>query len=305
MASRTKFSDQELAELNQIESVFDESVSAYVANKNRGGRSNQAGNKYENFYAIGQIAKLIQAYLTNGEQTTIKTQHLGFVDDIVIQYQEKHNQDHFQLKDTPSVTWGRGFKSLADDFEKQKTLNDSQGVLDTQLSLVCSNSNNADKLNESIPSSIKDFSQAVFFPSAEQINQLLQIFPDFKESLEAICVNHDPDKLEALSRAILVEWYDSTGQHTIGDIISQLSQRPFSYLRTQEAQIDRQLAIIVEHIQGFSYSLKSGFFFWNYQDNLETGVIPYPVMSTEFNNLQQRIIEQRPTTFDELEAFLS
>ena len=74
---------------------------------------------------------------------------------------------------------------------------------------------------------------------------------------------------------------------------------------TQDVQPDPKFVNIIKQIQGFSYSVKNGYFIWTYQGNLEVGMMPYPVMSAKFNDFQQRIIDQRPTTFDELEAFLS
>lgn len=290
------------SELDEISSTFDLEIKNYLAHKLRGGNANQAGNNYENFFAVACISRLIKINSNNRGFIRIQAQCFGFVDDLLIEHQ--HNKEHFQLKNSKNVSWGTGLKSISEDFCMQKKLNDCRDIKSTKLNLVCSDNTNFNKLVSSMPHTIKNFSQVIFFPNVDSLSHLRRAFPDFNDNLTAICVNDSPDKLEALSIAILGLWVNCQ-DYELNEMVDKLKQLKFSFLKTTADGLDVEFIEILERIDRFRYSISNGFFCWDYHCNLEEGIIPYPIESSEFEAIQQRITTQNPSTFEELEEFLT
>jgi hypothetical protein len=256
-----------------------------------------------------KLAKLFHLLFDNTQQDIeIHAQAPAFVDDLVIVAKSDSKQHHFQLKNTDAVQWGNGFKSISDDFYKQKLLNDDAGIEQTRTDLVCSDKTKVDKLKQAIPSSIADFSDAVFFPEVQTVNQLLFLHEEFRNCIKAICFSDESDKLEALAVIILGHWRDKqTTVYSVKALLAELRNRFPNHLAKMDIAMELlpEVQAILSKITYFAYYLENGYFSWSYKDGLDSGALLYPIGSQAFNNFQQAIIKQKPSNFSELEGLLS
>ncbi|MDO4462529.1 MAG: hypothetical protein Q4C30_08565, partial [Bacteroidia bacterium] len=147
-----------------------EEMKKYISNKHTGGKNNQKGNLYEDFYAIYQIAYLLKEYANNLTRVSFETQTDNFVDDLLIK--QPNINIYYQLKNTRSITWGdtehKG--DIAFDFAQQiyECIERDEFF---RLNLIHSANNST--IATSIPIKIKDYSDTIFFPYNEDINQLV------------------------------------------------------------------------------------------------------------------------------------
>lgn len=292
----------------QIEKLFGSDVLEYFKNKQTGGENNQKGGRYENLFAVMKLAKLFYLLFDNTQQDIeIHPQAPAFVDDLVIVAKSDSKQHHFQFKDKKTVYWGKCSKSLKDDFHKQKLLNDSVGIEQTRTDLVCSDETQVKNLKKKIPSIIADFSDVMFFPKVQTVNQLLFLHEEFRSCIKAICFSDESDKLEALAKIILGHWCDK--QTTVCSVKALLAELR-NYFPNHLAKIDIAMELLYEvqailsKITYFAYYLEKGYFSWSYKDGLDSGVLLYPVDSQAFNDFQQAIMKQKPSDFSELEGLL-
>lgn len=94
--------------IEQIRELFDDKVVQYLSNKNRGGTSNAKGNTYENFFAVYQLTLLSRIVIEDNKEVIFSSQITAFVDDLIIDCKHDSTLRHYQLKNSPSVTWGEG-----------------------------------------------------------------------------------------------------------------------------------------------------------------------------------------------------
>jgi hypothetical protein len=79
----------------------------YLKNKNKGGKSNAKGNRYENYYAVFQIALLLNSYRERLDDVCLATQlSNAFVDDLLIGA-ENSNKTYHQIKDVKDLSWNK------------------------------------------------------------------------------------------------------------------------------------------------------------------------------------------------------
>jgi len=291
-----------------IENLFGLEAKIYFKHKQTGGNANQKGSRYEDFFSVMQLAQLFRLLIQADDDQDIEiyAQAEAFVDDLLIVYKNHNSQHHFQLKTTPTVAWGEGLKSIGDDFCKQKMLNDQLGISKTHTFLVCANKKKAEILKQNRPIMIADFTDVVFFPEAETINQLLLTHSEFKALISCICLSDDSDKLEALAKLIFGHWGDKkTTLFSVKALLSSLQNTFPNYLAKTDvtAALLPEAERILANILHFSYNIERGYFSWHY-GHADSGTLPYPVDHKEFLAFQHKIISERPKQFDELEGIL-
>jgi hypothetical protein len=293
----------------QVETLFGSDALTYFKNKQKGGASNQNGSRYEDLFSIMKLANLFRLLVADKNQNLeIHAQAEGFVDDLLIADKSVSYHQYFQLKNTVNIDWGNGFKSISDDFHKQKLLDDDIGIKTTRVFLVCSNQPKVNLLKEKIPAHISDFSNVIFFPNSETVNQLILSHDEFRQSIANICFSTDTDKIEALAKIILGHWSDKkTTVFSVTALFFELQHHFPNYLADVGVIIELlpDAKIILSMIPYFEYVIENGYFSWDYCNGLDSGTLPYLLNSKEFNDFQQQIMTQQPTQFSELESLLS
>lgn len=294
----------------QIINLFGPETLKYFKRKQSGGTANQKGSRYEDFFSIMKLAELFSLFLMNNaveQDIKIQAQAEAFVDDLVISDELHSSQHHFQLKNTVTVEWGVGDKTISDDFSKQKQLNDKLGILVTHAALVCSDQTKVESLNQKMPDSIHKFAEVLFFPDADTLNQLILLLPAFKKGLENICFAKDSDKVQALATVILGHWGNrKTTIYSVKELLSELQNTFPNYLAVTSEMVDLlpEAKEIFANIKNFSYIIENGYLSWEYAGGLDSGTIPYPVNSGEFSSFQRTVIAKHPRQFSELEGIL-
>jgi hypothetical protein len=229
-------------ESEQIEQLFGNDVLQYLTRKNLGGVSNEKGNTYENFFAIYRLALLSQEVIENNRNIIFYSQILAFIDDLIIDYDDNTPRQHYQLKNSTTVKWGSGLKSIADDFSKQYELNQVNSI-ESLLHLVVSDSSLKTKLDNDLPDHICNYSRIVHFPYQSNIVKLIAQKPDLYKAIKYLCAfsKPDPDKIECVATVLLGAWIsiDKSGV-PVKEILETAQKCQPSYIRSfgQQTQIN-------------------------------------------------------------------
>lgn len=292
----------------QIRQLFGSDVLSYLENKNRGGVSGEKGNTYENFFAVYQLALLSKEVIEDGREINFYSQIIAFVDDLIVVCQNNATFRHYQLKNSITVAWGEELKSIADDFSKQYILNQSMSR-ETKLHLVVSNQELRAKLDESMPAALKTYTQVLHFPYESSLVKVIARQPDFYEAIEYLCAfdNPAPDKIECVATVLLGAWVSNNKSGVcVIEILKKAQDSTPSFIRSfsQQWQLDPEVESILSKIEGLSYNLIRGFLHWEYGNGLDTGTLPYSLDTEKFKRFQELLKRNKPTSFEELEAFL-
>lgn len=292
----------------KIKELFGDSVLKYLIHKNRGGVSSAKGNTYENFFAVYQLALLAQDVIEEGKVIYIRSQTLAFVDDLVIDCQDETPSRHFQLKNSQNVTWGKGLRSISDDFQKQYELN--QAVSRTsELNLVVSSQELQAYLETTLPDMLRSFSQIIYFPFGPSLDRVIAQEVSFLRAMEYLCAfdKPEPDKIECVAKVLLGAWVASDKSNLSAmELLRKAQETTPSFIRSfgQNWTLDLDVEKILDRIELFSYNLAKGFFHWNFANGLFEGTLPYSVDSQEFRRFQERVRLNSPASFEEIEVLL-
>ncbi|MEQ8753275.1 MAG: hypothetical protein RID09_07120 [Coleofasciculus sp. G1-WW12-02] len=292
----------------QIQELFGNEVLDYLKNKNKGGMVNEKGNTYENFFAVYKISVLSKDVLEKEKQIVLASQIMAFVDDLIINDIQENIYQHYQLKNTASLRWGSGLRSIADDFAKQYNLNQAVSK-QSEMTLVVSKSQLRDRLANQIPQPVAEFSKVDYFYFAPSLPKVLQEEQEFSQAVAYLCAfdNPEPDKIECVASVILGAWLSSDKSNvSLREILEKSRQSQPSYIRyfgSQDVQIDPEVKKILAKIQWFTYSISKGFLQWQFANGLEEGTLPYSIETENFRRFQKRVKQNKPRTFDELEVY--
>lgn len=292
-----------------IAELFGQEVLRYVNRKNIGGASNERGHTYENFFAAYQLAQLAKEVIEAGTQISLSSQVKAFVDDLIVAYEDEARVKHYQLKNSSSVSWGSGLRSIADDFEKQYHLNEALSKI-SELHLVVSDPALQQNLAAAIPSTISSCSQVIHFPYDHSLAKVIANEPRFKQALTYLSAFEHPssDKIECVAGVLVGAWAScEKASIPLIEVLKTAQQYQPSFIRSfnsLEIQLDTDVAKILDSIQGFTYKLSKGFLHWEFQGGLERGTLPYSCETEKFKRFQELIKQNSPTSFEELEVFL-
>lgn len=292
----------------QIKQLFSDEILNYLKKKNEGGVSNEKGNTYENIFALYQIACLSKQVIEDGSEINFHSQVKSFIDDLIIDFTDTNSLQHYQLKNSQNIVWGKGFKSISGDFKNQYILNQSISKI-SQLYLVVSDEKLKNKLERNLPSEIKLYSQVIYFSYQPNFIKFVKENPDFREAIVYLSAfeNPDPDKMESVAIVLLGAWVSSNKNCvSLMDILKKAQGCTPSYIRSfaLEYQLDPELKNILNQVPNFSYNLTKGFLHWSYGDGLDEGTLPYSIDTERFQRFQDLIKKNCPTSFGQLEAFL-
>ncbi len=292
----------------QVESLFGSKAVEYLQRKNTGGTSSSKGIKYEDIFAVYQLALLSRCVIECDKEIYLSSQCFAFVDDLVIDCKNEIALRHYQLKNSSSVTWGEGEKSICDDFDKQYQLNKLISR-ESELLLVLSSEELKEKLSKEIPVNIQNYSKVIYFYYDDSLLKIIGKEPDFKRSIEYLCAfdNPAPDKLECVASVLLGAWISSNKSTAlVMDILRKAQQYIPSYIRCFQSnlQLDPEVERILSNIEDFTYEVTKGFLCWDFQNGLEEGILSYSLESDKFQKFQELLKKNCPNSFDELEVFL-
>lgn len=299
------------------ESLGDTWVS-YITNKKRGGNNGQKGTRFEDFFTAYKLAKELVKSLGNNRYhtTSFEQQSEAIVDDLVITYHLSHPSKviYYQCKNyqsqISSTFWTSGKHSLADDFAAQIHLCRLMKQDKALTALVVSTKEAADILKDNLPTSIADHTEVFCFPYCEgKINRLVLESTELRGLLMQLTRVAQPtdDELVNTFSALMCGIIRNTEQATCQELLAIAQSMSPHLIRLMPDQVaNLELAKGFEQqltdIRELTYSFDRGFFHWEALGM--SGVYPHHCLSEEFQHFQQKIIQYRPTTFDDLEKYL-
>lgn len=220
--------------IEQIRKLFDEEVLSYLTNKNRGGTNSTKGNTYENFFAVYQLALLSTIVIEDNKEVIFSSQIIAFVDDLIIDCKDNTTLRHYQLKNSPSVTWGEGLKSISDDFKKQYQLNQTISR-ESEINLVVSSTDLRANLEARLPAAIKNYSQVIYFSYQTSLVKVIEKEATFRQAIEYLCAfdNPAPDKIECVAAVLLGAWVSSDKTNiSLMEILKKAQESSPSFIRS-------------------------------------------------------------------------
>lgn len=289
-----------------IRKIFGNETLEYLKNKNKGGKANEKGNSYENFFTVYKLALLSKEVIEDGKEILLASQIMTFVDDLIINYVQDNYCQHYQAKNTSNLRWGTGLRSITEDFAKQYELNQSVSM-QSELTLVVSDFELRERLANNIPETIAEFSKVDYFYFASSLSKVLKEENKLRKAVEYLCAfdNPEPDKVECVASVLLGAWVSSDKSNiSVMELLEKARQFQPSYIRSfdnEEVQLTSEVKTILDQIDSFTYSISRGFLQWQFANGLEEGTLPYSCETENFRRFQERIKRTRPTTFEELE----
>lgn len=217
-----------------------------------------------------------------------------FVDDLVVQ---TARNDHFQLKNTSTLSWGNGNKGslLFDFYYEGRALS---GKVHS-LALVVSSQDRVRLLNDSRPDLLPENTKVTYFPDENLFGLLRGKHID--ADLRQICKSRDAhlDELKYLANVLLARWCDRNGACRTSEFLDPQVRR---FLRSdkQGAQGELRPAVrtILDAIPGFKYCVSRGFFEYEYKCTKQ--IFSFDVFDERFSTVQDWIEKENPREFPAL-----
>lgn len=300
-----------------VSTLFGSGTVTYLRNKHRGGVSGGKGVRYEDLFAVAQIAEHARRLGADCSFVSVQAQvPVYFIDDLVVREQGNSPAEFcFQLKNSPDVTWGSGEKSIADDCKKQLQLATFAELPAPRVVLVTSDAQCAKSLESSVPDELSGAVAVRWFPWVENTNVLCKLWPEEIEAVAWLSKHETPNFQEVsdVLKILLGVWVSQNGNVVVADLIEEARKlsptliRPLVPYETALQALTEEFKNALAEIDNFSYSIVKGFFCWEFwfpNGSVERGVFAQDCLSASFERFQDRIVRQRPVTFEEIEEDL-
>lgn len=300
-----------------VSQLFGVDVVTYLKNKHRGGVSGGKGTRYEDLFAVVQVAEHARRLGPDSGSVSLEAQvPVYFIDDLVVREQgDPPVECCFQLKNSPSVTWGSGEKSIADDCLKQLQLFAAAGLPTPDVVLVTSDLECASSLKAGIPVELSGAVDVWWFPWADNVNVLCNLWPAAMESVAWLSKHKNPNFQEVsdVLKLLLGVWVSQSGNVVVADLIEEARKlspaliRPLVPDEIALQALTEEFKNALAEIENFSYSIVKGFFCWEFSftnGSVQRGIFGQDCLSESFRKFQDRIVRQRPVTFEEIEEEL-
>lgn len=299
-----------VATYDDIKACLGPEVAKYAANKHRGGSSGNKGTRYEDYFMAYRVAQEVAAIVSDParEDPTIRGQCDGLVDDLRIATRD--STKYFQLKNQAKVNWTGGDHPIATDFEHQRSLSDHLKEPSPSTTLVVACTALAAVLGASIPESISAHTDVEHFPWHSTPNRLVLEFPELQKHLALLSHSEDPtpDVLSAIFGMLLIACLNHPDGGSACEIARSAAQqhpgqlRPLPTTEDWESHLTTNFKQALFAVHGLVYSAKRGFFHWSGFGT--SGVFGSSVLSEEFKQFQNDIVQRQPKTFEEFEEVL-
>lgn len=299
-----------MATNDDIKACLGPDVAKYAAHKHRGGSSGNKGTRYEDFFMAYRVAQAVAAIVNDPahKDPTVKGQCGGLVDDLRIATPDATK--YFQLKNQEKVGWSTGEHPIATDFGYQKVLSDHLKEPSPSTTLVVACATLAAALEANIPASINGHTTVEHFPWHPTPNRLVLEFPELQAHLSLLSHTEAPslDVLSAVFGMLLIACLNHPDGASAREIAETAARQHPGQLRPLPATEDWESYLAVDFrqalavVHGLVYSVKRGFFHWSGFGT--SGVFGSSVLSEEFKQFQNDIVQRQPKTFEEFEEVL-
>ncbi len=283
----------------------------YVTNKRQGGDNGQKGVRFEDFFAAYRLAaELVTDLLSPGIALPFfQLQAEAVVDDLVVTWGNSQ-ANYYQCKNVAAVSWTSGAHPLQEDFGAQAVLSAHQNQGGAKTTLVVPNEPLFASLNASIPASIVAHTDVVWFPYCEgKLNRIVLESSDLRHSLTQLARVDNPsdDELVNVYGALMYGLMANNFQGDCHALLAGAQSLSPHLIRLMPHQV-ANFALLdgfeeaLASVDGLVYRLSKGFFHWEAYGT--SGVFSQNCLSIEFERFQRRVVERKPTTFDDFEVLL-
>ncbi|MCB5162656.1 hypothetical protein [Marinomonas algarum] len=293
-----------------VKHCMGDDMADYLKRKSTGGKANDDGGKYESDFAVWIIANTA-ADIFGGEtdeETQVAGQFPGFVDDFVLFKPARNEKLSYQLKNSPSIVWGRKSakttRSIEEDFQAQYKMDIACYLHRSSLTLLAlSDLATFKKLNQSIPCMIAPHTECIHFEAVGSINQALLANHKLRSTLGKICVTTDIDKLAQLYTVITGVWSNhSSNVIKVTDLMDEVRQiKPEYLINPVNIVLNSKVKSTLDEISGFSYNVIGRFLTYSYTSsggNFTTG--GKSLSKSDLEKFENTILDARPETFQDL-----
>ena len=264
----------------------------YLKNKHKGGKNNSKGNRYENYYAVFQIASLMNSCCDSLKNVYLRSQLSDtFIDDLLI-VKKNSQKTYHQLKDVQTLNWN----SLVKDFKRQAEISTEQQE-NFEIKLVHS----IKDYSNNIPNDLVGYTTVEYFPSHNELNQLYWYYTPFKTAIVQIAVEgSSDDALTGIAASILGAWTSINTDEPIS--LKQNSEKVYNIngfdgLKVYPTiEMSKKCMNILNNI-GVTFNINGTTLYWSY------GHFEGKIKLTK--EIEQNLLEIVPSNFVVLIGILS
>jgi|GEM_PF-1915890 len=273
-----------------------------------GGQNNKVGNRYEDFFAAYKLLEGIPDYIDYARDIRLKEQTGSALDDLLLETVEV---DYYhQLKSGQQTTWGRASGKLEKEFRDQKKECKAKAKK-YQLVIVVPNEARRVSLADNIPHGLKSVTRVVIFPRVKNSGQMARQGGRTRDILTNISAStiYGQSEYQIIVETLLTRWVnheeDADGFCCLGRLMAAIGTLNTNCrIRTDWPHQPSAWGIaqdVLNKIPGFTWTVDRGYFEWRY-GVADKGLMPFPCKSESFIRFIERVVQQQPTTFDDLEA---
>lgn len=286
---------------------------AYLLKKHAGGVSGAKGVRYEDVFAVVQVAESARSKGQACSDVRLEAQvPLCFVDDLCVTDTAVPHRRYFQLKNSPGASWFSGQGSLACDCVQQEQLCRLKGETGTDLVIVTSDRKAAQRLKDTMPDGLKGFTRVMWFPWEVSLPLLCEKWIAEFSALAWLSKHAEPtfhDVVEVLG-VLCGAWIRHGGSVTAHQVFEAARSSSPTLIRPlvpdDEAvhALRDDFKVAIAGVENFSYSVVKGFFAWEMRHangTMTSGVLSHDCFSDQFKALQSRVVKLAPLTFESME----
>lgn len=299
-----------MAEDADIRACLGDQAAQYAANKHRGGSGGNKGTRYEDYFIVCKVVEAAVALLDDptASNPIVQSQVYGFVDDVRIA--DASGTGYFQLKNKGTASWTAGTHPLVTDFAHQAALATYLGEPSPYTNLVLSSAELAAAMLNDIPDMIRHHTNVLYFPWYSTFNRHVLEHDELRQQLAKLATtdNAPNDVLTGILGALLMACLVKPEGATILELLTEANRMFPSQLRLMPAEQNWEHYLlddfhsVLAKVEGLVYGAKRGFFYWSGFGT--SGVFGSNVLSDEFKEFQNDIVQFKPKTFEEFEKFL-
>ncbi len=275
-----------------------------------GGQNNKRGNRYEDCFATFKLLEGVADLLDLGRSIRLREQVNASIDDLLVETLDK---DYFhQLKSGQQTSWGLRGGKLEKEFLDQKNdceARKQQNNRDYKLVIVVPSNERRSRLEDSMPIDLKAVTSVVVFPQLSKPHELVRQHSEASRILTNISAKKTYSESEAqiIVSSVYAAWIDHKpdrdGFCCLDKVIKTI-QKSFVSCRIRtdwkrKPKTWKEAQAVLAKIPGFTWSVGRGYFEWEHAP-AEQGMMQFPCKSENFRRFIDRIIDTKPTNFDDL-----
>lgn len=279
-----------------------------------GGLSNKRGNRYEDLFAVFNLISFTPRFIIDGQLMRLREQTGLPVDDLWIE--EPGRDRFFQLKADKAITWGEANGKLANEFRRQKALCEARVEQSSErqfaLTVVVADEGRHASLCNGLPEDLRDCTDVFLFPAYARPSDMALPGGLLDEALGEICASRNAgvSDRQHLLLGYHAAWVDhqpdAEGFCTLTGVLTTVRALGAGKLRhhwTDRPTDWAKAEAVLNGIAGLCWHVDRGYFEWAYPPT-DSGISPEECESLGFLRFIDRLIQDRPRSFQELERIL-